>query len=94
MSTIATTQDYTSKCPKCAIADKFKHNYFLQICVDLALSCMHFVSKKGRGRCTISSRIIIIREGQIILPIKFCSYNFMLKEVRNNNDSTCVANMC
>ena len=28
---------------------------------------MHFVPKKRRGRCTISSGIIIIREGQVIL---------------------------
>ena len=32
---------------------------------------MHFVLKKGRGRCTFSSRIIIIRKGQVILPTRF-----------------------
>ena len=50
---------------------KFQHNCFLQICVDRALSCMSFVRKKGHGCCIISSRIIIIREGQVVLPSSF-----------------------
>ena len=70
MSTIATTRDYTSKCLNVLPWIKFTHNYFLQICVNHALSCMHFVGKKGRDRCTISSKIIIIREGQVILPTR------------------------
>ena len=70
MSTIATIRDYTSKCLNVLLWINFKHNYFLQICVDHALSSMHFVLKKGRGRCTFSSRIIIIRKGQVILPTR------------------------
>ena len=66
MNTIATTRDYTSKCLNMLTWIKF----ILQIFVDRTLSCMHFVGKKGRGRCTISSRIIIIREGQVILPTR------------------------
>ena len=31
---------------------------------------MYFVRNKGCGHCTISSRIIIIREGQVILPTR------------------------
>ena len=67
MSTIATTRDYTSKSLNVLPWIKFKHYYFLQICVDRALSCMHLVSKKGRGRCTISSRI---SEGKVILSTR------------------------
>ena len=70
MSTIATTRDYISKCLNVLPWIKFKHNNFLQICIDCALSCMYFVRKKGRGCCTISSRTIIIREGQVILPTR------------------------
>ena len=62
MSTIATTRDYASKCLNVLLWIKFKHNYFLQICVDQPLSCMHFVRKKRRDRCKFPSRIIIIRD--------------------------------
>ena len=55
MSTIVTTRDYTSKCLNKLPWIKFKHHYFLQICIDHALSCMHFVCKKGPGCCTFSS---------------------------------------
>ena len=66
MSTIVTTRDYTSKCLNVLLWIKFKHNYFLQIAMRrCALSCLHFVCKKRNGRCTISSRIIIIGEGQV-----------------------------
>ena len=30
----------------------------------------------------------------ILVSIKFCSYDFVLKEVPNNNDSTHTVNMC
>ena len=45
-------------------------NYFLQIYINHALSCMHCACKKGCGHCAFSSRIIIIREGQVILPTR------------------------
>ena len=75
MSTIVTTRDYTSKYLNVPPWIKFKHNYFLQIAVSIApfLALMHFVRKKRRGRCTISSRIIIIREGQVNLPTRLRS---------------------
>ena len=61
MSTIATTRDYTSKCLNVLLWFKFKHRYFLQIAMRRSRPFMHaFVREKGRGRCTISSRIIII----------------------------------
>ena len=71
MSTIATTRDYASKCLNVLLWINFKHNYFLQICVYHPLSCMHFVWKKRRDHCKFPARIIIIREGQVILPTRF-----------------------
>ena len=77
MSTIVTTRDYTSKCLNVPLWIKFKHNYVLQIAIYASiapfLALMHFVRKKRCGRCTISSRIIIIREGQLILPTRLRS---------------------
>ena len=66
MSTIVTTRDYTSKFLNVPLWIKFKHNYFLQIAMRRFapfLALMHFVCKKRRGRCTISSRIINYQGG-------------------------------
>ena len=41
-----------------------------KVYTDFSLIVMYFVRKKGHGHCTFSSRIIIIREEQVILPVK------------------------
>ena len=47
------------------------HAFCMHACMHcIQNACMHFVCKKGRGHCTFSSRVIIIREGQVILPTR------------------------
>ena len=71
MSTIGTTRDYTSKCLNVLYCGL---NSSIIIFANMRRSrlFLHAVcTQKGHGRCTFSSKIIIIREGQVILPTRF-----------------------